>query len=133
MIGIDVFVRNMGLLGEYKIGDSHDYVSYFSNYCKMSRIEIDKILKVNCSFVVNNLTNATCSYNYLCLSMKYSKVDYVEVYLHKLEDDYYYVDIYLSIGDNSRWLGKIQEGYSYYKLDQIGGLLKFLKILFRYE
>jgi len=131
MIDIGVFLRNMDLLSDYKLGE----VNIYSEYYKISSKDVDKILGVNDSLVVLSSFSRVgvdykrkFNYNYIYgMISRVGNNDYVTIFIYKIDDDYYKVRI--SVYNN--YVNNY--GYNYYKLDQIGGLLKFLKILFRYE
>jgi len=114
MISIDTFIKNLGLLWEYEL------VENIEDYYRISNKDINKIIL---SSGINFSIHSSKLYNNLYYYMVEGR-SYIQIYVYKIDDDYYKVNIY--VYKNGKGLNDNR-----YKLDQIGGLLKFLKILFR--
>ena len=111
----------MRLLELYRVDNTTYYPSI-----NFSFNEINKILLINSNFIkVNDTLNKKVSWRVTHLYYR-SKYRYngCEIFLYKLEDDYYLVSIKHRLYDN------YYDIYNY-KLDQLSGLLKFLKNLFK--
>ena len=122
---IDNFIESMNKVSEYM---TDTYYYNFYKMCNNERVKIINLLKG--LLIDSNYSNLSFNdlrdYNYLYYVILEVR-DYVQFYLYKIEDDYYFVSIYVYIHSSD-------EGFYYnYRLDQMGGLLRFLKILFSNE
>jgi len=126
---IDNFIESMNKVSEYMTDTlRHSEVKYYYNFYKMGNNERVKIINLLKGLLIDsNYSNLSFNdlrdYNYFYYVILEVR-DYVQFYLYKIEDDYYYVSIYIYIHSSD-------EGHYYsYRLDQMSELLRFLKILF---
>jgi len=104
---INLLVKNIDLLEVYKC--NHISLLY-KDILKISDDLYNKVIMINSNFERGE--------NYIKYIDFYKHIK-IQIYIQCIEDDYYYVTINKGI-DNC-----------YYKLDQVSGLINFLKILFR--
>ena len=108
MISEDKFLDNLRLLDNY-LDRSYNY----SDFLFINNLDVIKIIGLGFKYVTR------LDYSYMYYYINFGKVMYY-LYIYKISDDYYFLNIQSSF----------YVVYDY-KLDQIRGLLKFLKILFR--
>ena len=95
----------------------YGYTDY--KYLKFSDSEINRVLS-KYSFM-----NYDSYGSYICYKCSYHKNN-LSLLINRIEDDYYYIRIYIGIISSNLWDTSIY----YFKVDQMSGLLKCLGILF---
>ena len=123
---IDKMRNNLVKLEKYHIVNNYELIS--NSITNISQKVVDKILllfnRLEINFSVDNTDTVLVKYNFyrFChFSRKNKKEDkYMYVNIYSLEDDYYYIKVIFNQLNNSVY---------HYRVDQVGGLLNFIKIL----
>ena len=113
-------LSNYNNIKKYKVYWSSEF-----ELVSISEIELGMILRRYSFFVLRKDGCLFCEYFYY--------KSYFRIYINKIEDDYYVINVILNLGDKIKNIKDFNSQCyhnNYYKVDQIGGLLKFLSILF---